>query len=176
LGWTKFVALDATPGFKRVLDAINGIGQSQMRAAAGIGLLFGGHVVIHNGGVIHRHGFVGQHQQVRVYKLARMEPRETQADAGGMGAQAQSVCAVADDIDAARRDWRDDLDDAAAAFKLEGTTTAFEDVRDVWEAEFRVYHEVLQHWCDAAKAASAGYQTVDEYLAAQQRRIPRGVM
>ncbi|WP_117209638.1 hypothetical protein [Allorhizocola rhizosphaerae] len=105
-----------------------------------------------------------------------MEPRETQADAGGMGAQAQSVCAVAEDVDVARRDWRYDLDDAAAAFKLEGATTAFRDVRDAWEAEFRVYHEVLAHWCQAAQAAAADYQGVDEYLAAQQRRIPRGVM
>ncbi len=108
--------------------------------------------------------------------LRRMEPRETQADGGGIGAQAQSVCAVAEDIDAARRDWRDDLDGAAAAFNLEGATKAFEDLRDVWEAEFRVYHEVLEHWCHAAKAAAAGYRSVDEYLAAQQRRIPPGVM
>ncbi len=78
--------------------------------------------------------------------LPRMEPRETHANAGGMGAQAQSVCAVAEDLDVARRDWRDDLDDAAAAFKLHDATKAFEDVRDVWEDEFRVYQEVLELW------------------------------
>ncbi len=105
-----------------------------------------------------------------------MEPRETRVDAGGMATQAQSVCAVAEDVDVARRDWRDDLDGAGEAFKLGDATAAFEGVRDVWEDEFRVYHEVLEHWCNAVKAAAAGYQTVDDYLAAQQRHIPREVI
>ncbi|HEX6684252.1 MAG TPA: hypothetical protein VF062_15720 [Candidatus Limnocylindrales bacterium] len=101
-----------------------------------------------------------------------MAGRETQADARGITAQAQSVCAVAEDLDAARRTWRDALDGAGEAFKLEDAADAFESVRDVWRDEFRVYHEVLEHWCTAARAAAAGYQTVDEYVAQQQQRIP----
>jgi hypothetical protein len=105
-----------------------------------------------------------------------MEPRETQADTSGVTTQAQSVCEVAEDIDVARRDWRNALDGAAAAFKLREVTEAFEHVRDVWEDEFRVYHEVLEQWCTAVKAAAAGYQSVDEYEAAQYRRIPHSVI
>jgi hypothetical protein len=121
-------------------------------------------------------GPLGQRSTVSVYMLPGMTPQETQADAGGMRAQARSVCAVAQDIDVARRDWRDDLDDAQSAFKLEDVTAAFVHLRDVWEDEFRVYHEVLEQWCNAATAAAAGYSNVDEYTAAQQRRIPRQVM
>lgn len=98
----------------------------------------------------------------------------TGVDSQGLAQQERTVCEIAEDLDTARRDWRNALDGAAEAFKLEDATTAFENVRDVWQDEFRVYHEVLKHWCDAVRAANAGYQTVDEYVAAQQRRVGPG--
>lgn len=99
--------------------------------------------------------------------------RVTQADPGGMATQARSVCDVAEELDIARRSWRNELTDASDAFDLRAATAAFEEVRDVWQDEFRVYHEVLEHWCNAARAAAAGYTTVDEYVADQQHRIPQ---
>lgn len=98
----------------------------------------------------------------------------TEVDSGAIDGQARSVCEIAEDIDTARRDWRDALDGVAAAFRLEDATSVLTDVRDVWEDEFRVYHEVLEHWCDAARAAAAGYDTVDAYVAEQQRRVSPG--
>ena len=98
----------------------------------------------------------------------------TQADGQGITAQAQSVCEVAEDVEAARIAWRGALDGAAAAFKLEDATTAFEELRDVWEDEFRVYAEVLRQWCQAARAAAAGYQTVDAYEADRHQGVLHG--
>lgn len=103
-----------------------------------------------------------------------MSWRGPEADSQGINAQAQSVCAVSDDVDEARRAWRNALGGAAEAFKLEDATTAFENVREVWEDEFRVYAEVLRQWCTAARAASAGYQTVDEFEADRQRGVMHG--
>ena len=103
-----------------------------------------------------------------------MSWRGTEAQAQGINAQAQSVCAVSEDIEAARRAWRSALDGAAEAFKLEDATSAFENVREVWEDEFRVYAEVLQQWCKAAQAAAAGYQTVDAYEADRQASVMHG--
>lgn len=103
-----------------------------------------------------------------------MSWRGTEAHSPGIAAQAQSVCAVSEDIDDARRTWRNALDGASEAFKLEEATTAFEEVRDVWEKEFRVYAEVLRQWCQAAQAAAAGYQTVDEFEADRQRSVMHG--
>jgi len=34
-------------------------------------------------------------------------------------------------------------------------------VRDAWERDFAVYAEVLRAWCEAARAAAAGYSAAD---------------
>jgi len=84
-----------------------------------------------------------------------------------------SVCDLAEDLRVATRDWFWALDDLAAAFRLQQATESVEAMRDAWHADFGVYRAVLDEWCVAAKAAAAGYQTVDEYLAAELNRVPR---
>lgn len=79
----------------------------------------------------------------------------------------RSVCDIAEDLRVATRDWFRALDDLGAAFRLRDATEAVEAMRDAWHADFGVYRGVLDEWCQAAKAAAAGYQTVDEYLAAE---------
>ncbi len=99
--------------------------------------------------------------------------QETMAQTTAITRQARPVCDIAEDIRVASRTWRQALDDPDSAFELEVAVGALTAVRDVWEEDFAVYREVLAQWCQAARAAAAGYATVDEYVAAQQRTIPR---
>jgi hypothetical protein len=81
------------------------------------------------------------------------------------------VCDVAEDVRTASRAWRRALDDPQGAFQLQEAAEALIGVRDAWEEDFAVYSEVLAQWCQAARAAAAGYATVDEYVAAQTLRV-----
>ncbi len=99
--------------------------------------------------------------------------QETVAQTTAITRQARPVCDIAEDLRAAARTWQQALDDPAGVFELQEAADALIGVRDAWEEDFAVYSEVLAHWCQAARAAAAGYTTVDEYVAAQQRTIPR---
>jgi hypothetical protein len=100
-----------------------------------------------------------------------MYARATQITATG-----RSVCDIAEDVRIAARDWHRGLENPGAALRMGGATEALEAMRDAWMADFGVYHDVLVLWCQAAKAAAAGFTSVDDYNAGQFNNIdPRVV-
>lgn len=86
-------------------------------------------------------------------------------------AKGRSVCDIAEDVRIAARDWNNGLADPGADVKLGGATEAVEAMRDAWMADFGVYHDVLVEWCNAAKAAAAGFTSVDDWTAAQLKHV-----
>ena len=97
--------------------------------------------------------------------------RETVAETTAITRQARPVCDVAEDLRTAAHTWRQALHDPEGVFALQEAAQALIGVRDAWEEDFAVYSEVLAQWCQAARAAAAGYQSVDEYVAAQTNRL-----
>lgn len=96
--------------------------------------------------------------------------QETMAETAAITRQARPVCDIAEDVRTASRAWRQALDDPEGVFELQEAAEALIGVRDAWEEDFAVYSEVLEQWCQAARAAAAGYATVDEYVAANTLR------
>ncbi|MET9336683.1 hypothetical protein [Nonomuraea sp. NPDC003804] len=88
--------------------------------------------------------------------------------------KAGTVCDTADDIRIARRDWKQALESPEDEFKLTDPTAAVVAVRDAWEKEFEVYREVLEQWCLATRASAEGFKSVDDYVAAKNRRVADG--
>jgi hypothetical protein len=103
---------------------------------------------------------------------------KTYADPGGVTRAARGVCDIAEDLHVATGKWRwGKLDSAGDAIQVKEAVDAVVGVRDAWEKDFSVYHEVLEQWCQAATAAAKGYKTVDEYLAATMRHpSPRNAL
>ncbi|GGO74985.1 hypothetical protein GCM10012289_48950 [Nonomuraea cavernae] len=79
--------------------------------------------------------------------------------------KAATVCDVADDLRGADKEWRRALASPEDEFGLRGPADAVIAVREAWAKEFEVYHEALEHWCLAARAAAENFTSVDDYIA-----------
>ena len=97
--------------------------------------------------------------------------QETMAQTAAITRQARPVCDIAEDVRTADHTWQQALQDPEAVFGLQEAAEALIGVRDAWREDFAVYGEVLAQWCEAARAAAAGYATVDEYVAAHTMRV-----
>ncbi|NBE93385.1 hypothetical protein FE391_29770 [Nonomuraea sp. KC401] len=93
-----------------------------------------------------------------------MSSPETLYAYNGIKKRAGAICDTAEDIRVARRDWKHEIDSPEAEFELHDPAAALAEVRDAWEKEFSVYHEVLERWCLATRASAAGFESIDDYL------------
>lgn len=87
-----------------------------------------------------------------------------EVDPAGLTRNAASVCQIAEDLRLASSAWAGAVDAPAFDVAVSAST-----VREVWQAELKVYQEVLEQWCLATRAVAAGYKTVDAYVAAGMR-------
>ena len=97
------------------------------------------------------------------------------AQTGPIATRGRAVCDIGEDVRSAVAAWYAALDGCDEAIALYGGAAAAETMRQAWRREFAVYIDVLEQWCTAAKAAAAGFASVDDYAATKVgRQRPTG--